>query len=91
MIGFIVILTIFGILTLVIYLTVIIQYFVAKHAEKEFYKQLTALDELFAESLIVETKPLGLGGFDETCIPFSQAHKNQTFAINSIMSLLERL
>ena len=34
MIGFIVILTIFGILTLVIYLPVIIQYFVAKHAER---------------------------------------------------------
>lgn len=91
MVSFMVILTFLAIVSLIIYFPVICAYIATKQAEKEFLKLLPGVDKLFAESLIVETKPLGLGPVSETCIPFSEAHKNQEFAINSIMGLLERL
>lgn len=89
MLSFIIILGIFAVLTMIIYFPVICAYIAAKRAEKKFLKLLPRLDELFAESLIIETKPLGLGHVNENCISFAQAHKNQTFAVNSIMHLLE--
>ena len=89
MLSFMIILGNFAVLTLIIYFPVICAYIAVKRSEKKFLQLLPGLDELFAECLIVETKPLGLGPVDETCIPFSEAHKNQTFAINSIMHLLE--
>lgn len=89
MLSFIIILGIFAVLTMIIYFPVICAYIAAKRAEKKFLKLLPRLDELFAESLIVEAKPLGIGPVNETCISFAQAHKNQAFAVNSIMHLLE--
>lgn len=91
MLSFIVILGTFAILTLIIYAPVICAHIAAKRAEKKFLELLPELDELFAECLIVETKPLGIGPVNETCISFSEAHKNQAFAVNSIMRLLEKL
>ena len=90
MLPFIIIFVTFTILILIIYAPVICAHIAVKRAEKKFLELLPGLDELFAECLIVETKPLGIGPDDETCIPFSEAHKNQTFAINSVMRLLEK-
>lgn len=78
----------FTFITFLIYLPAIYWYFKAKKSEKEFLYQLSLLDELFEQTRIVETRPLGLGEEPENTISFAQAMQNQKFAMNSIMSIL---
>ena len=83
---------IFGLLTLIyilIYLPVIHQYFVTKQSEKKLIFELSLLDELFASCLMINTTKLGQGESHNSDIKFIEAQKNQDFAVNSILGMIQ--
>lgn len=79
------------ILACFIYAPVVHQYIIYKKSERIFYDELTKWDAAETNNLIVITKPLGLGPSQNSDVKFAKAHANYTFAINSVLPLLEEL
>lgn len=90
MLDFLIIITIFALIVLCIYAPAIVQYFIWKKSEKEFQEQLAMLDNsgFYNNCRIVVTKPIGIGTEPSSNLRFADVHKNQQFAMNSIMKLI---
>ena len=90
MLEFLIVVAVFAIITLVIYSPAIVQYFLWKKSEKKFQIELHALENsgLYDQCRIVITEPLGVGTEPVGKISFADAHKNQEFAMNSIMKMM---
>lgn len=90
MLEFLIIIAILALIALFIYVPAIVQYFVWKKSEKEFQEQLAILDnsDFYDHCRIVVTKPIGIGAEPLSDLRFADVHKNQQFAINSIIKLI---
>ena len=84
------ILLIFGVIVFFIYLPVIINHFRLKRLKKELDESIQNLD--FSNSLIIETKPLGLGGLEVEAgnVSFADVQKHQELATKSILALMKK-
>jgi len=90
MVGFGIILLAFFLLVLIIYLPAICQHFAWKRTSKSFEQQLSELGTLYDDSRIVITERRGEGTSQNSDVKFADAHKNQDFAMNTIMKLLSK-
>lgn len=90
MLEFFIVLAVFLSFALLIYLPVIVQYFIWKKSEKEFQEQLELLNNsnFYDNCRIVITEPIGIGIEPSSDVRFAYIHKNQQFAVNSIMQLI---
>ena len=85
-----IIFAIFALVVLFVYTPAIVQYFVWKKSEREFQEQLALLDnsDFYDNCRIVVTKPIGTCAEPSSDLRFADVHKNQQFAMNSIMQLI---
>lgn len=91
MLTYLLIISILALLACFIYTPVLYQYIVYKKAEHVFSSELKAWNAKESDNLIVITQKLGLGCSQNSDVKFSKAHKNHSFAINSVLPLLEDL
>ena len=77
-------------LTITIYLPAIYHYICYLVSKKKFQQELQTLEnsELYDQCRVVITDPIGVGTVPAGKISFAEAHKNQEFAMNSIMKIM---
>ncbi len=88
---FLITLLLFVAMLSIIYFPVLYQHIVSKRAENRFHEEVSLLNDLYSDSLIVITNRLGEGASQNSDIKFSKAHENQSFAVNSILGLIDEL
>jgi len=91
MLEFGIVLAVFSLIVLAIYLPAFYRHFAWKQSEKEFEYELSQLGFLYDSSRIVITDRLGEGTSQNSDVKFAEAHKNQSFAMNTVMELLSRM
>lgn len=89
MLIYVLILILFIVVFIILYCPVLRQHFVFKRAENNFIQELNLLNDFYKNKLIIITEKLGEGPSQNSDIKFVEAHKNQIFAINSILDLLD--
>lgn len=89
MLIYVLILILFIFAFIIFYCPVLYQHFVFKRTENNFIQELNLLNDFYKNKLIVVTEKLGEGPSQNSDVKFAQAHKNQIFAINSILDLLD--
>lgn len=77
-------------MTIAIYSPAIYHYICYIFSKKKFQQELQTLEngELYDQCRMVITEPIGLGTEPAGQISFAEAHKNQEFAMNSIMKIM---
>ena len=90
MMEFLIVMAFISIMILLIYTPAIYHYVLFLYYDKKFHRELQALDDsgFFDKCRLVITEPLGIGTEPDSKISFADAHKNQDFAMNTIMSLV---
>ena len=90
MIEFLIVMAFISIVILLIYSPAIYHYVLFLYYDKKFHQELQALEDggFFDKCRLVVTKPLELGPEPAGTISFADAHKNQDFAMNTIMGLV---
>lgn len=88
---FLLILCLFLLFVLILFLPVIYQQFKVINAEHQLSEQIKGLDKFYRDKLQIVERQLGLGPSQNSDIVFCDAHKNQEFAIATILNLMDQL
>lgn len=78
-------------ISLVVFTPVICQYIFLRRTERQLLKQISELNIFYEDKVQIVLRPLGLGPSQNSDVKFSDAHKNQKFAVNSILYLIDEL
>lgn len=90
MLVFLFIVFVFFLTFLITYIPVLRQYMLSNKAEKDFQKELNLLDNLYKKNVYIVTERLGEGLSQNSSPRFSEIHENRSFAINSILEMLNK-
>lgn len=86
---FFIVLFIFALIAFVVYFPLLYKIIRLKGIKKNLYSEIKMLDDLYKKYIIIITHRLGEGVSQNSDTKFVDAHKNQEFAVNSILSILE--
>lgn len=89
--GIIVVALIFGSILIVVYWPVIRSRYKLRKTKHIFEEQKILLSDLYADCLVLEESELGQGGSQNSGPRFKDVHKNQDFAINSVLYILNHI
>ena len=90
MLVFLSIVSVFFLTFLITYIPVLRQYVLSNKAAKDFQKELNLLGNLYKKNVYIVTERLGEGLSQNSSLRFSEIHKNRSFAINSILEMLNK-
>lgn len=89
MFAFFVCVSVLLIAAFIIYLPAIYSKFKLAEAKRTFEEQKALLPDLYSSCVIIITFMLGTGGSQNSAPQFKSAHKNQDFAVRSIMDIMD--